>query len=204
MLVSGRGILEVQKMKYRTPPLLSGARQLVTPQERVSHMGRWSIALLVQACFHKHIGYEESEELVNLKSVTVRYKDTYLMCVRADLPEHHKVVAIAHELAHCALGHTVNPTEFQRYPTFLFVQDPEREHEAQIWAAHLLVMEDVYDEEYRGGLLLSQSHTAAERDATAITARRLGIPQETVALWVQHRTTTFPVSPREWLALPVI
>jgi Zn-dependent peptidase ImmA (M78 family) len=189
--------------KHRTHTPL-GARLSNTEQERVLQMPYWNVKQLLQACSLKGISYEESGKLVNLLSVTVRFKDTYTICVRADLPEPRKVVAIAHELAHCALGHTIHPAQSQRFPSFLFVQDPEREHEARIWAAHLLVSAEVYDEEYRSALMLTQSPFKAHQDATIVTARRLGIPPETVTMWVEHRTVAFPIAPSMWLALPSV
>jgi hypothetical protein len=83
------------------------------------------------------------------------------------------------------------------------LDDEEKELEASVWAAHLLVRPEVFEENLEAALQATNGNQE-EAIAHAIeeAANALNIPAETVALWVEHRDATFAVDPLEWLEGP--
>lgn len=162
----------------------------------------WSIDNLRAACERKHIRYEESSVYENLRGVVVRYGRTSIISVKASLPEQEKIAVLAHELAHVALQHTQSrpqyllPSSDDSHP---FAHDPEKEQQAQIWAAHLLVRAEVFERLLRESRTAHRVENDALQEAIRRTADALNIPASTVKLWTETRSWVFPESPKSWL-----
>jgi IrrE N-terminal-like domain len=154
--------------------------------------GAWTLALLVAACQRKHIIYEESPELTALRGVVATCGQTVLVRVSAKLPLAERLVTLAHELGHVALGHRRGVSGPGSVSALLQPSDQAQELAANIWAAHLLVRPDIYDAaraRYRGD----------KTRAVAETAEQLQIPVRIVRLWLKYRAEHLPEDPSVWM-----
>ncbi len=166
---------------------------------------KWTLADLRAACERKRIRYEETPVYENLRGVVVSYGRTSIISVKQTLPEREKIAVLAHELAHIALEHTHDRPQYM-LPSMgddgsqSFDHDPEKEHQAQIWAAHLLVQPEVFDQLLSDAQASGASKSHALRLAAEQTASALNIPLNMVKLWTQTRDWPFQETPRAWLA----
>lgn len=163
----------------------------------------WSVRLLAKVCGRSHIWYKETPVYTTLLGVSVTCGGTSTISVKSSLSEPEKIAVIAHELGHIALGHTqVSRTEFLRDPRNAEIpvsNDRERELEASIWAAHLLVRLEVYQRYFAAWKDAGCSEDDAAAHAEEDCANALNIPRGVVQLWAQHRHHEFDVEPRTWL-----
>jgi hypothetical protein len=165
---------------------------------------RWSVGKLVAASRQRDIWYKETREFTTLLGVVVSCGESSLIDVKADLDERQKINTIAHELGHVALGHTreepIRPLRALRDLPGSYSDDTEKELEASVWAAHLLVRPEVYEANLEAALQATGGDQG-EAVARAVqgTSDELNIPTDTVALWIEHRDATFAVDPLEWL-----
>lgn len=178
---------------------------------RVPPQTTWSISALKAVCQRKNIEYEETNAYSNLRGVVVSCGQSSIISVRASLPEAEKIFVIAHELAHIALGHTQPAAMgFLREVRSLEAhahQDPirdEKEQEANIWAAHLLVRPEVYERCLQEAREKREDEAAIQRSAIECTAALLKIPAYAVELWLSSREVAalFPEEPLQWLERP--
>lgn len=165
---------------------------------------RWSVQRLVAAGRQRNIWYKETRAFTTLLGIVVSSGESSLIDVKAELSEREKISTIAHELGHIYLGHThETPLKLLRAMSdlpILYPEDPEKELEASVWAAHLLVRPEVYHAHLEAALRTTGGdQEEAVAKAIRETANTLNIPAETVALWIEHRNATFEVDPLEWL-----
>lgn len=178
----------------------------LTGREIVRYAPSRSLEELIKTCQHKHIWYTESSVFTTLRGIAVTCGGTSVIKVSDRLDDAEKLVTFAHEIAHVVLGHTKHTSISylrDRNPHRVhLLDDADKEREATIWAAHLLVAPDVYrqslDEAHTRGFWGSDALEQAMRE----TAARLGITKEVVRVWVEHQDYTFPVSPAQWLQQP--
>jgi|SRR5690348_382961 len=170
----------------------------------------WSVGILTSACEGTGIDYRESQAFSSLRGVVVRCGETLIISVRADLPEPLKITALAHELGHVARGHLYHPAPVWARETnrmfVSFVQGNEKEREADVWAAHLLVRPEVYEQYLHNACARALAEERAEigiealvDEAVAQTSAYLNIPVEVVALWHQTRDAALSEAAQTWL-----
>lgn len=159
---------------------------------------------LVAACSRWDIDYEESQVFIHLRGVVVTCGRSSVISVRASLPKADKLFTLAHELGHVALGHTATSTfEYQFEPGDASLPPgDEKDREASVWAAHLLVRPEVFEAALREAQAEYHNGTRARTEAIARTAQRLGIPLYAVNLWLETKDQTFIEEPSAWLAGP--
>jgi Zn-dependent peptidase ImmA (M78 family) len=166
-----------------------------------SPMRPWALTELTDGCERKGYYYQESHVFTNIKGVVVRYGGTTIICLKAALPQREKIATLAHELGHCALDHTCESSDTVTLfeDGLAVIQDPQREHECDIWAAHLLVSPFAFDEILRGTTATTRNQQSAIEDAICVTAHRLNVPSEVVSLWYETRNRCFIPLPLSWL-----
>jgi Zn-dependent peptidase ImmA (M78 family) len=162
-----------------------------------------SLEALVEACRRKRISFEETDQFTVLEGAVVTCGSTSIISVRASLPEPDKRFALAHELAHIALGH--GQSAVARYlwgkstVPAAFQHDRQQEHDANVWAAHLLVQPEVFERNLRvAGSSIWSGRRAVAR-AVKLTAKHSKVPEHVVRLWLDNRHVTFPEVPTTWL-----
>lgn len=169
----------------------------------------WSISALVAACTRKGIHYQESSVLSSFRGVIVTSGSTSRISIRAGLQESEKIAAVAHELAHRALGHN-RAFEFlwEGTPADESAIDKAHEADAAIWAAHLLMDSKVKTWERNLAEAITNTHkrsfqpAAIEHKAAQLTAIALNIPLSTVECWLRTRGHSYQESPQAWLERP--
>jgi hypothetical protein len=154
----------------------------------------WTVARLADLCRHKGIIYDESSALTGLSGLAAASGDVVLIRVRADLEERERVATLARELGHVYRAqHRQEHLPRRAAPELLHTGDPAQERDADIWAAHCLVLPEVYE-------TARVAHPGDGAGAIAETAERLNIPERMVRLWLEHRDAHFGEDPRTWLA----
>jgi IrrE N-terminal-like domain len=157
---------------------------------------------LIDACVRKDIDYEESKVFTHLRGVVVTCGRSSVISVRASLSEADKKFTLAHELGHVALGHTsASAFEYQiETHDMLKLPSDEKDHDASIWAAHLLVDPEAYDACLSEAQVEFGDSDLAYSTAIVNTAQSLGIPAYAVELWLETRDRVFSEDPKAWLA----
>jgi len=166
----------------------------------------WPILALREACQIKQVDYEETPEFVALRGAVVTCGQTAIISVSSSLKDDEKRLTLAHELGHIALGHIRGVPapylwEGQDAPLSL-TQDKDREREADIWAAHLLVEPEVYAENLQHVQEFEQDSTRAAVQAMRQTARQVRLPVRIIKLWLKTRDCPFEETPTTWLRAP--
>ncbi|HEY7350204.1 MAG TPA: ImmA/IrrE family metallo-endopeptidase [Ktedonobacterales bacterium] len=186
-------------------PVDAVKQQIAVQNVGVPQSYAWSAQALAEACRNRGIEYEESVAFSSLRGVVVRCGKTIIMSVRASLEEREKIFTIGHELAHLALNYMPSDPiiylkDTQSTPHIL--QDSQKEMEADVWAAHLLVFPEVYEQalEEAGARYPTEQAQQVQKEAIIYTANRLNIPVQVVDLWLRHRDWPFSEAPQVWFA----
>lgn len=163
----------------------------------------WSVEKLRESCSRKHIYYREAQAFSTLHGVVVSCGNTLIISIRAELPAPLKIAALAHELAHVYLGHVTgakpNALRMTQGMLLAFLQDADKEHLANVWAAHLLVEPSVFQSCLDATGAGSDPDERALEAAVTKTVQLLNIPPEVVKLWWVTRSAVFPEAPSKWL-----
>ena len=162
-----------------------------------------SLPALIELCQRWRIAYRETTNFTNLRGVVVTSGSTSCIAISQRLSEPEKLDTLAHELAHVALGHTAGPATLsltgERPSRKQREQLRKQDHEASMWAAHLLVSPALYDMHLHEARGSNPDERMAVEVAIARTAVQLNILTRTVALWLETRDHAFSVAPHVWL-----
>lgn len=171
----------------------------LTYAERKAPGSPWKLEHMYAVARRKHVRLWETDAMVSesgvpaLHGLTVSLGDRAVVAVSELLAEPDRVAVVAHELGHLALGH-LSTRILPKNPAVGRItgdHNAELEHSVDIWAAHALVDEGVYDALIAGGM--------APDDALDHTAAALALPEHVLATWAANREIEFDMDPKDWL-----
>lgn len=165
----------------------------------------WTLDSLASMCQRKGVVFRESTAFTSLNAVLVRCGTSVSISVRASLPTREKIFVLAHELGHLALDHasTSSGSDSSSIPHVNEDLDASvlgnREQEADIWAAHMLVKPELVAGQMRNSSSRNLDDGVSETQIAKQIGILLNVPARAVLQWLHHRDHEFEIAPYAWL-----